>query len=72
MGSLHKQKKDMNLYHVQLKDKFKDANSASLEEFLKYVNKGNKKGYYRKITKTNPEDFGRYDNLEEGFDNCWR
>jgi hypothetical protein len=39
-ASLHKQKKDMSLYHVHLKDKFKDAKSVSLEEFLKYVNKG--------------------------------
>jgi hypothetical protein len=39
-ASLHKQKKDMSLYHVKLKDKFKDAKSVSLEEFLKYVNKG--------------------------------
>jgi hypothetical protein len=30
----------MSLYHVQLKDKFKDAKTVSLEEFLKYVNKG--------------------------------
>jgi hypothetical protein len=39
-ASLHKQKKDISLYHVQLKDKFKDAKSVSPEEFLKYVNKG--------------------------------
>jgi hypothetical protein len=37
--SLHKQKKDMSLYHVHLKDKFKNTKSVSLEEFLKYVNK---------------------------------
>jgi hypothetical protein len=30
----------MSLYHIHLKDKFKDAKSVSLEEFLKYVNKG--------------------------------
>jgi hypothetical protein len=39
-ASLHKQKKDMSLYHVHLKDKFKDAKSVSLEEFLKYDNNG--------------------------------
>jgi hypothetical protein len=30
----------MSLYHIHLKDKFKDAKSVSLEEFLKYINKG--------------------------------
>jgi hypothetical protein len=29
----------MSLYHVHLKDKFKNTKSVSLEEFLKYVNK---------------------------------
>jgi hypothetical protein len=39
-ASLHKQKGDMSLYYVQLKDKFNDTKSVSLEEFLKYINKG--------------------------------
>jgi hypothetical protein len=30
----------MSLYHDQLKDKFKDVKSVSLEEFIKYFNKG--------------------------------
>jgi hypothetical protein len=39
-ASLHKQKEDMSLYHVQLKDKFKDTKCVSLEEFLKNANRG--------------------------------
>jgi hypothetical protein len=38
-ASLHKQKIDMCLYYVQLKNKFKDTKSESVEQFLKYVNK---------------------------------
>jgi hypothetical protein len=48
-ASLHKQKEDMSLYHVQLKDKFKDGKCVSLKEFLKYVNKG----LYSEFTKFN-------------------
>jgi hypothetical protein len=37
-GSLNVWNKDMNLYHVSLKDKFNDSNGVSVDRFLQHAN----------------------------------